>query len=115
MNPAFLAPRTLLRDTTVTGVLLTALGALFGEGDAVALGAAAGLINLLAWLWVAASPEPGRIRVRMLAKQLLAPLLVIPLCLVYSPLPVMAGFCALLLTVSIHSFYSVLRAPVEPA
>lgn len=115
MNPALLAPRALLRDTAVTGVLLTGLGALLGQGDAVGLGAAAGMVNLLAWIWAASPPERGQIAARIVGKQLVAPLMVLPLCVLFHPLPVMLGFSSLLVAVSAHAFLSVLRAPAESA
>lgn len=112
MNPVLLTPPILLRDAALMGALLTAAAAYTGQGVAVGLGALVGLVNLLAWIWATSGGASGA---RIVAKQLVAPCLLVPLWMTYPPMAVFLGFCSVILAIAARAVVMAFSLPVRSA
>jgi hypothetical protein len=112
-------PATILRDACLAGLVLT-IGGLVADpafGGAVAAGALGAIVNLglLVRLVTSAGTNSGVFLARLALKQLAGIAILAVLAAKLPVAPVLLGFCAVILALSVRAVFGVLRpVPFSP-
>jgi hypothetical protein len=99
----------LLRDTSLVGVAMALVGAVFGEGVGVAVGGMVAVLNLGLHLRASQGMTTGNYIGRLLVRQVLGAALLVGAVKLFPVIPVLAGFTAPIVAVAVRAVIMVFR------